>query len=257
MRPPRKNAEVVNAIQKLPSLQLSKIALLLDVDGTLLDLAALPDEVSVPWDLREALQALSNCGRCALALVSGRPAAQIDALFAPLKFAVIGCHGAEIRRGPQAQLQKRIPLEDGIRRPLYDLAARFSGTLLEDKGFSIAVHYRATPALEKPLRQAAHEFVAAHPTIELLAGKFVIEFKSRGYSKATACTELLKYPPFHGRTPVFLGDDVTDESVFRILSDFDGIGISVGRPMDGAQYMLQSPASVRSWLKDIAPESDR
>lgn len=234
-----------------PAIDLSQIALLLDVDGTLLDLAARPDEVHVPDDLRAVLKALCACPHCVVALVSGRPATQLDALFSPVKLALIGCHGAEMRQSPDAPVRQRAPLAAEIRRGLYALAAQFSGTLLEDKDFSIAIHYRGVPGLEAPLSAAAREFADANPELELLAGKAVIEFKPRGYDKATACAELLAHPPFAGRTPVFLGDDVTDERVFRVLPEFSGIGISVGRPMEGAQHMLRSPAMVRSWLREL------
>ena len=235
----------------IPAFDLSRIALLLDVDGTLLDLAARPDEVQVPDDLREVLKALAECAHCVLALVSGRATAQLDMLFSPVKLAVIGCHGAEIRGNPTASVQSHAPLDEKIRRELYALAAKFPGTLLEDKTYSIAIHYRGAPALETPLTRAAGEFVAAHPTLEILEGKAVIEFKPRGYDKATACVALLANPPFRGRTPVFLGDDVTDERVFRVLPEFSGVGISVGRAMDGADYMLRSPAAVRAWLRGL------
>lgn len=239
------------ASPSLPAFDLAQIALLLDVDGTLLDLAARPDEVQVPEDIRAVLKDLSACTHCVVALVSGRPAAQLDALFSPVKLALIGCHGAEMRKAPNAPVCQRAPLNAEIRRGLYAFAADFPGTLLEDKRFSIAIHYRGAPALEAPLLAAANEFANAYGELELLAGKAVIEFKPRGYDKATACAELLAHPPFGGRTPVFLGDDVTDERVFHLLPEFSGIGISVGRPMQGAQYMLRSPAEVRSWLREL------
>lgn len=235
----------------IPVFDLSRIALLLDVDGTLLDLAARPDEVQVPDDLRAVLRALAECSHCALALVSGRSIAQLDALFSPVKLAVIGCHGAEIRNDPGASVQRRAPLDEDVRRELYALAASFPGTLLEDKAYSIAVHYRGAPTLELPLTRAAAGFAAARPALEILEGKAVIEFKPRGYDKATACAALLANPPFRGRAPVFLGDDVTDERVFHVLPGFSGIGISVGRAMKGADYMLRSPASVRAWLREL------
>lgn len=241
----------------IPAFDLSRIALLLDVDGTLLDLAARPDEVCVPDDLRDVLKTLTKCTHCALALVSGRSIAQLDALFAPAKLAIIGCHGAEMRSAPGASVQCRPPLDESIRRDLYALAAKFPGTLLEDKTYSIAIHYRSAPTLETPLTRAAVEFASACPTLEILEGKAVIEFKPRGYDKATACAALLAYPPFRGRTPVFLGDDVTDERVFDVLPEFSGIGISVGRPMKGADYMLRSPAAVRAWLRELIAGDSR
>ncbi len=241
----------------LPAFDLSRIALLLDVDGTLLDLAARPDEVQVPNDLREVLKSLTECRHCVLALVSGRSATQLDALFAPAKLPLIGCHGAEIRSTSDAPVQRRPPLDENIRRELYAIAQSFPGTLLEDKTYSIALHYRSAPSLETPLSRAANELIAHHPMLEILGGKAVIEFKPRGYDKATACTALLANPPFRGRIPVFLGDDITDERVFRILPEFSGIGISVGRAMQGADYMLRSPAAVRAWLRELIARDDR
>lgn len=245
----------LNAAPPVHSFDLSKIALLLDVDGTLLDLAVSPDEVQVPEDLRAVMQRLSRCAHCAMALVSGRPIAQLDALFAPLKLAMVGCHGAEMRDSPDAPIRQRKALDDDIRRGLYALAAQFPGTLLEDKRYSIAIHFRKAPALEAPLSQAAETFVADHPTLERLDGKSVIEFKPRGYDKATACADLLEHLPFRGRVPVFLGDDITDERVFAVLPEFSGVGISVGGAMKGAQFVLRSPAAVRLWLRELAAGS--
>lgn len=241
----------LNAAPPVHAFDLSKIALLLDVDGTLLDLASRPDDVHVPEELRVVLQKLARCNHCALALVSGRPIAQLDNLFAPLKLAMVGCHGAEIRDQPCGPIRRREPLEDDIRRGLYALAAKFPGTLLEDKRYSIALHYRKNPSLQAPLAEAAKLFLADLPSLEILEGKSVLEFKPCGYDKATACTDLLDHILFRGRTPVFLGDDVTDERVFRVLPEFSGIGISVGRAMEGAKFMLRSPAAVRLWLREL------
>jgi trehalose 6-phosphate phosphatase len=241
----------------IPAFDLDRIALLLDVDGTLLDLAARPDEVEVPDDLRAVLNSLAECSHCVVALVSGRSAAQLDALFAPARLPLIGCHGAEIRKHADAPVERRPPLGEDIRRDLHALAAGFPGALLEDKAHSIALHYRGAPALETPLARAADDFVAGRPSLEILEGKAVIEFKPRGYDKATACAALLANPPFRGRTPVFLGDDVTDERVFRVLPEFSGVGISVGRAMEGADYMLRSPAAVRAWLRELIARDSR
>lgn len=244
----------LDAAPQARAFNLSRIALLLDVDGTLLDLASRPQDVHVPEELRGVLQRLARCAHCALALVSGRPIAQLDALFAPLKLATIGCHGAEMRVQPDAQIRRHPPLTDEVRRDLLALASQFPGALLEDKRCSIALHFRKMPALERPLKQAAEVFAAAHPALELLSGKAVIEFKQRGYDKATACAELLQERPFRGRTPVFLGDDITDERVFRLLPELSGVGISIGCLFEGAHFVLRSPAAVRQWLRELAED---
>jgi trehalose 6-phosphate phosphatase len=250
-----KNTHSLHSAPPIHAFDLLRIALLLDVDGTLLDLATSPDDVHVPEDLRAVLQKLSRCEDCALALVSGRPIAQLDALFAPLKLAMVGCHGAEMRTQPHGEIRQRPALDNAVRHDLYAMAQRFPGTLLEDKRYSIAIHFRKAPMLETPLADAAKSFVAERPALEVLAGKAVIEFKPRGYDKATACAALLEHAPFRGRVPVFLGDDVTDESMFRALPEFSGIGISVGRTMEGAQFMLRSPAAVRLWLRELVTEA--
>jgi trehalose 6-phosphate phosphatase len=242
----------LNAAPPVHAFDLAKIALLLDVDGTLLDLASRPDDVHVPEELRAALQKLTRSEHCALALVSGRPIAQLDSLFAPLKLAMIGCHGAEMRQQSNGTARRKEALAEDVRRDVYALAAQFPGTLLEDKRYSIALHYRGKSALQLPLMSAAEAFVDDRPDIEILGGKSVIEFKPRGYDKATACAELLSHVPFRGRVPVFLGDDVTDERVFRVLPEFSGVGISVGRAMEGAKFVLRSPAAVRLWLRELA-----
>lgn len=234
-----------------PRFDLDQIALLLDVDGTLLDIAPTPGSVHVPGDLRATLGELVTCDDCAVALVSGRPVAQLDAIFSPLRLAAIGCHGAEMRALPGASLQTRVPFCGEIKQRLARAAARFPSVLFEDKTYSVAIHYRNAPVRESDIMVAIKAAMGNDPFLELLPGKAVIEIKPSGYDKGTACVELLQRPPYAGRRPVFLGDDVTDEAAFAVLPAFNGIGISVGREMPGARYLLQTPKAVRAWLKAL------
>src|SRR5262249_26819858 len=224
----------------LPTLpgNLNETAILLDVDGTILDLAPTPREVFVPHSLREALARLSERTGGALAFVSGRPVSELDLIFSPLQLPAIGGHGAELRTTPGAapEAPRLPPLDPAVKRRFAAIAEQGPGIILEDKGYSLALHYRLAPEKERFVRDAAAEIRDAFKDapIELLPGKLVVEIKQTGFTKATAVRELMTYAPFTGRRPVFIGDDVTDLGVFEILPEFNGIGISVARTIPGA-----------------------
>jgi len=115
------------------------------------------------------------------------------------------------------------------------------------------LHYRLALNQEMFLRAKVAAITAAEPhgNVETLFGKAVIEIKSAQYSKGTAVRELMAHPPFAGRTPVFIGDDTTDETVFAILPELNGRGYSVGRAVPGVQGAFGSPDDVRAWLARI------
>jgi trehalose 6-phosphate phosphatase len=239
----------------LNSRDLDHSAILLDVDGTILDIAPSPREVSVPDSLRRAIAIVADRVGGALALVSGRPISDLDAIFAPLRLPLIGGHGAEIRPAAGAAVEQRAaPLDPAFAQTLKDIAARHSGILIEDKGYSLALHYRAVlklgPALVQEVRQACD--ASPDRSIELLDGKAVIEVKTEGIDKGTAVRELMSRPPFAGRVPIYIGDDTTDEDAFAVLPEFNGIAISVGRRFAGVDEHFDSPAEVRSWLERLA-----
>ena len=131
-----------------------------------------------------------------------------------------------------------------------------SGVILEDKVHSIAVHYRLAPDKERAVRDAVRAICADLPAgmLELLPGKLVIEIKQAGFNKGTAVRELMTFSPFRGRRPIFIGDDTTDELVFPVLPEFDGIGFSVGSRVDGAQGCFEEPSDVRDWLETLAED---
>ncbi|HEY1543746.1 MAG TPA: trehalose-phosphatase [Xanthobacteraceae bacterium] len=234
---------------------LRKSALLLDVDGTIVDIALRPDAVRVPASLRDVLSRLIAATDGALALVSGRMISDLDHLFAPLRFAAVGGHGAELRLlgGAGARLRAAPRLDAELRRQLRALA--HDGIAAEDKEVSVALHYRLAPDRAKPLRAAVDE-ICAQPwsmPIEILPGKAVIEIKTAGFSKASGVRELMEQAPFAGRRPIFIGDDTTDESVFAIMPELDGTAFSVGRDVAGVDGQFATPARVRAWLDRIAP----
>jgi trehalose 6-phosphate phosphatase len=233
-----------------PSLDLERSSLLLDIDGTLLDIAPTPESVRVPSHLLRAIETLATKLDGAVAFISGRTVSTIDTLFAPARLAAVGCHGAEIRTAPNAEVLNAPPLAENVRAAVAEIAAAAPGTLLEDKGYTLAVHFRAVPEAGGAVLRALMErrAILMAQDLSILRGRDVIEIKPRWFNKGTGLTHLMQHKPFAGRTPVFLGDDTTDEDVFRVLPDFDGIGFSVGRRIEGASHMFESPRAVRDWL---------
>ncbi len=241
-------------------IDLSNTALLLDIDGTLLDIAPTPEDVVVPTRLKTALQQLAGLTDGALALVSGRSLANIDELFEPLRLAAVGGHGVEIRApGHPAGPPADHPIDDELRRLLRGIGAQIAGVMIEDKDYSIAVHYRRVPEHAESVRAAIIAACTAHPSdaLEILPGKLVFEVKSRDYNKGKAVRDLMSKPPFCGRRPIFIGDDVTDETAFAVLPDFNGLGFSVGERIEGLAGCFPEPAEVREWLYRLAAANDK
>jgi trehalose 6-phosphate phosphatase len=235
-------------------LDAKSIALLLDVDGTMIDFGPSPHEVDVSDDLRDSLARLLRLTGGALALVSGRPIGDLDALFAPLKLPAIGGHGAEMRiNGSKIQLSAE-PLPDGMRQWLASAAAPGSSIIVEDKGYSVALHFRGAPQQEGSVRDLVAKACAKFPavSVEILPGKAMFEVKRPNVSKGDGVRELMMHPPFAGRMPVFIGDDVTDESVFAALPGLGGMGFSVGRHFAGLAGIFHTPFGVRQALQRLA-----
>jgi trehalose 6-phosphate phosphatase len=244
---------------KLNPINLKHHAILLDVDGTLLDIAPTPGAVTVPVSLRHALARIAEHAGGALALVSGRPVHELDEIFVPLRLPAIGGHGAEIRPSIDgATHQSRAaPLDPKLKEQLKQIARNHPGVTIEDKGYSVALHYRSQPRAEARLRQAVGLSCQSQPprSVELLAGKAVIEVKTAGFNKGTAVRELMSTPPFAGRIPIFIGDDVTDEHAFAVMPEYNGVAIAVGRKRPGIAARFQSPAEVRDWLDRISHQA--
>ena len=218
-------------------------ALLLDLAGTLLDIAPTPDSVIVPPTLLDALRGLVIRLDGALAVISGRPVAQVDALLHGIPTAVAGEHGGATRFAPGAELE-RVPLPTAPAEWLAAaerIAAANPGVLLERKERGFVLHYRAVPDLGPALRAALADIVGSSETFALMQARKAWEIKPRGADKGTAVAALMAHAPFAGRLPIFIGDDVTDEDGMEVARAMGGAGLKVG-------VDFKDPPAVRAWL---------
>jgi trehalose 6-phosphate phosphatase len=224
-------------------------ALFLDFDGTMVDLAPQPSAVHVPQPLLAVLRELRAYLDGAVAVISGRPITQIDAFLRPLQLPVAGVHGAE-RRGVDGavHLLHTHPL-DHVQEAACALAADHPGLLVENKRGSLALHYRQRPELEALCLRTMQEAVDESPGLTLLRGKMVAEAKPGGASKGRAIEDFLAEPPFTGRTPIFIGDDVTDEAGFSTVQRLGGVGVKVGEGPSVAWRRVSDPTALRRELE--------
>jgi trehalose 6-phosphate phosphatase len=237
-----------------PRLRAADVALFLDVDGTLLEIAPEPGAVHVPARLRRMLEQLQSATGGALALVSGRALDQIDRLFAPLRLSAAGLHGLE-RRNLGFTIERATPDPVALecaRRRLATFAAANDGVLLEDKGLTLALHYRKAPEVAAAAIATAEAAVAeSQGALVLLHGKMVCELKPPGVDKGRAISAFLEEPPFADRVPVFAGDDLTDEAGFVAINQHGGVSIRIGGPPTAATYRLPSVRALHAWLLEL------
>lgn len=225
-----------------PPIAPDRAALFLDFDGTLVEIAPRPDAVKVPPDLPGLLNRLATRLDGALAIVSGRPLAQLDALL-PVGLAMAGDHGATLRPAPGAAVE-HLPLPSPPAAWLAAaeaIAARHPGTLVEPKSHGFVLHYRAAPDAGPPAQAALHALIADNAEFVLMPARKAWEVKPTAVSKATAVAGLMGRAPFAGRTPVYVGDDVTDEAGMAAARAAGGIGLKL-------QDVFGTPAALREWL---------
>jgi trehalose 6-phosphate phosphatase len=229
------------------------IALFLDIDGTVLDIAPTPQSVRVSPELLAALQCAQRRNGGALALISGRTLEDLDRLFAPARFAAAGIHGFERRTadGRLLRHQSDAATLEPARQELRRLAGQNPGILLEDKGSAIAVHYRLAPELEVAVRQSMQRLAGmAAASLILRHGKCVYELVPRACNKGDAISAFMGEVPFAGRTPVFFGDDLTDEDGFAAVNALGGYSIRVGpAAATRARYRMDNVTCVVDWLR--------
>jgi trehalose 6-phosphate phosphatase len=231
------------------------LALFIDVDGTLLEIAPHPEDVRVPRELPGLLEQLAQRHQGAFALVSGRRIAALDRLFRPWHGAAAGLHGGERRRGDGSRADVVADAAAAHLRPIRTAAAGFAarhpGLRLEDKDHALALHFRAVPEQEPDVVRFAEQAVAeSGHGLRLLPGKMVMELVPCGFGKGQAIAAFLAEPPFRGRVPVFVGDDNTDEEGFAEIARRNGIAIRVGPAAaeTAAACALPDVAAVLAWL---------
>lgn len=230
-------------------------ALFLDVDGTLLDLAATPKSVRVPDKLIPILQRLTLAFDGGLAIITGRLISEIDLLLAPLRLAASGVHGAELRTAPDREIERvTAVLPPDVVQSMRKLALQIPGVIAEPKGAGIAIHYRLAPHAEADILAALEASLDKHAgAFELLPGKRLFEVIPSGLSKGTALASLSKLPAFRGRTPVMIGDDVGDEAAFAAAEGLHGFALRVaGEQYDEDIADFAGPSSVVNWLDQLA-----
>ena len=230
---------------------LARAALLLDLDGTLLDIAPTPDSVVVPPSLPTTLRRLRPLVGDALAVVTGRPIETIDALLGDCVQAVAGEHGGAIRHAPSLPIERPdlpIPPEPWLEEAAA-LAARFPGSMLERKARGFGLHFRLAQEAGPVFHAALSSLLAGSEQFRLLQGHMLWEVRPVGVDKGDAVAALMRSPPFAGRQPVFIGDDVTDEDGMQVARAMGGAGLRV-------QDAFGDPAGVRAWLKQAAASAD-
>ncbi len=229
-------------------------AFLLDFDGTLVDIAPTPDSVTVPDGLVAALLRLRALCGDALAVISGRPIAEIDRFLPDVPFAVAGEHGIALRHGPGEPVERAdLPaLPPHWLEAAERLAARHPGTAIERKQAGLVLHFRAAPDAGETLRAAAAGWIGGDggQHFHLQPAKMAWEIKPAGIDKETAVRAVMQRPPFAGRRPVYVGDDVTDEDGIRGAEALGGLGYRIPRD-------FPDPAAFRAWLAALAATSPK
>jgi len=245
-------------VQVLPGIsEIAGYALFLDLDGTVVELFDHPDAVRVGPATLHLLQALRSCAGQALAVISGREIAVIDRLLYPLILPAAGVHGLQRRDARGTIYSKETSNLAWLAGVLEDLLGNEPGVIIERKPGGIAVHYRLRPDLERHCRDVVHLVMDEHPGLRLIRGKMVFELTQKGADKGDVISAFLCEPPFRGRTPIFAGDDVTDEAGFSAVNALGGISIKVGASQTEARFRAESPAELRDWLCKLAGEACR
>lgn len=230
-------------------------SLFLDVDGTLLELAATPRSVRIPDGLSDLLERLAQRLDGAVAIISGRLISEIDQIVSPLVLPASGVHGAELRKASNGDIEQISPtLPDDVVQSMRQLASRIPGVIAEPKGAGLAIHYRLAPHAEADILAALEAILDRHAgAFELLPGKRLFEILPSGLSKGTALATLSQLPAFRGRTPIMIGDDIGDETAFAAAEGLEGFGLRVAGeyfPEEIADF--NGPHAVMTWLDQIA-----
>jgi trehalose 6-phosphate phosphatase len=238
----------------------TRLAIFTDFDGTLVEIADTPDEIDVPESLPQALERAARELDSAFAVLTGREIEDIDKYLSPLILPVAGAHGTQRRRadgtveGPDAA--STIGAEE-IAHAVEPLVMAHSGLLMEAKDGAVALHFRQAPELEAMCRVAMEEAIGGVPEFTLVPGKMVFEARPRGVTKGSALRAFMTEEPFIGRTPIFIGDDTTDEDGFIAAQELGGVGIKLGDGETAARMRIANVASVLALLRGLGDIAER
>ena len=232
-----------------------------DIDGTLVEIAHTPESIIVHDEMPPLLGRLHFLTAGAVALITGRAIADVDRLLSLRGITIAGQHGLEIRLASGETYAHATEEESltKVRSALIDAVARHPGLVVEYKGLTVALHYRDVPRLAGYAHRLMRGLRDQHvPDFVLQRGKRVVELKPAGRDKGVAIAELMQTEPFIGRTPVFVGDDITDENGFRAVNAAGGHSIKIGRGRTSARWRIRDVTTLREWLRagmDAATES--
>ncbi len=249
-------AEALTVSGSPPYPEILKSAFFFDVDGTLLDLKPRPDDVVADEALRALIVSLQTLNHGAVALVSGRSIRDLDRIFQPLRLPAAGLHGAELRFPDGGRIATTAAIMDHARPDVSRFVAEHPGLMLEDKGATLAVHFRARPDLAGDVLTFMHRF-APGDNIAVQEGKFVVELKPSAFDKGSAIKTMMTQTPFSGRTPVFYGDDLTDEAGFTFVNMVGGLSVRIGErgaPTEAREH-LDTPQALRRELEALVGSS--
>lgn len=233
---------------------IAQLAIFTDFDGTLVELAETPDAIDVPTSLADQLQRAAHELDSAFAVLTGREIADIDRFLSPLQLPIAGAHGTQRRRADgfvETVDPASVLGAEEIAHAVQPLIVAHPGLLLETKEGAVALHYRQSPELETAARIAMQEAIHGVSDFELVEGNKVIEARPRGVSKGEALRAFMREEPFFGRTPIFIGDDVTDEDGFIAAQDLGGIGIKLGDGETAARMRIADVASVHALIRGL------
>jgi len=231
-----------------------QLAIFTDFDGTLVEIAETPDAVELADDLTEQLERAARELDSAFAVITGREISDIDRYLAPLHLPVAGAHGTQRRRadGTFEEVDPAALLgAEEIANAVAPLVAANPSLLLETKEGAVALHYRQAPELESAVRTAMEQAIHTVTDFTLVPGKMVLEARPRAVSKGQALRAFMREEPFLGRTPIFIGDDTTDEDAFVAAQELGGVGIKLGEGDTAARMRIANVASVHALIRGL------
>ncbi len=242
----------------MTNLEGKSLALFLDLDGTLAELQPRPDLAFIPTETLSLLIRLQQSD-VQLVAITGRDVDAAKALLAPVKCPIAGVHGAVCRDALGKPLHIFPPLRrpEALRRRLARLSQEFPGTILEDKLYALALHYRLVPQYEAQLEKKILKIVSNYPDWTVGTGKCVFEIRSDTIDKGSTIRHIMQLPRFAGRFPVFIGDDVCDEPGFAAVNALGGLSIKVGLEPSCARHRLRDAPHVHQWLGNLLPRVPR